>query len=371
MKIAIDISQTAHSNTGVARYMTNLIKALCDKDAKNEYLFFYSSLRKKIDNYLKEIILKSGNKLVVKNIPPTILSFLWNDLHFPKAEDIIGKVDLLITSDWTEPPSNIAKMTIVHDLVFQHYPETVHKTILKTMQKRMRWVSLESDLIISDSNSTKRDLIKKYNIDPKRIMTIYPYLDLTSPKPTDIKTLRRKYNLNSDYILTVGKLEPRKNLKRLIEAFLKVSKKDSLELIIVGQEGWNFKQIKHNNIKFLGTVPEADLFGLYKNAKCFLYPSLYEGFGYPIIEAMYFNCPVATSNISSLKEIGNSYALLFNPKSTSSIQDAIRTLVYNKQINLHYSKKGKERIKSFTKENYLILFNQAIIKAYENWNRRK
>jgi glycosyltransferase involved in cell wall biosynthesis len=365
MKIAIDISQIAHDNTGVARYMKNLVTAICSKKGEYNYSFFFSSLRKRIDPKIQKIITLSGNRLITRSIPPTILSFLWNRLHLIHAESLIGEHDVIITSDWTEPPSKKIKITIVHDLVFKRYPETVHPTIRKNIEKKLEWVSQESNLIIADSETTKKDLIHFYGIRADKIIVIYPFVETSHVKPSAFHRIKHKYKITSPYILSVGKIEPRKNLQRLIKAFNAINKKN-YSLILCGPKGWDSSITRQKNIRVLGEVSDEDLSSLYSHARCFVYPSIYEGFGYPVVEAMSFGCPVATSNTSSLKEIGENYSVIFDPLSVESIKNAIELLLYNTITRKEYIKKGTMRAEYFSKNNYLQLFNSAIKKAYDN-----
>ena len=160
------------------------------------------------------------------------------------------------------------------------------------------------------------------------------------------------------YILSVGKLEPRKNIPRLIEAFQQANLKD-IDLYIVGPEGWDEKTLHvtrfklQDNIKFLGYVPDHQLYQLYKNALFFIYPSLYEGFGYPVIEAMSLGCPVACSNNSSLGEIAGNNSITFNPNSIDEIKTSIIKLAKDQSLRTNLSKKGLINSKKFSQEKYI------------------
>ncbi|MBI4141752.1 glycosyltransferase family 4 protein, partial [Candidatus Woesearchaeota archaeon] len=169
--------------------------------------------------------------------------------------------------------------------------------------------------------------------------------------------LRTKYKIKHQFILFVGTIEPRKNLTRLVEAFLHVKKK-GLKLVIVGEKGWKnedfYKMIEEldlkENVLFTGYVPDKDLVQFYRAAEMFVYPSIYEGFGIPVIEAMACGCPVITSNISSLKEIANGAAVLVNPSHTKEIAKAIETVLKNKALQAHLAHIGQLRAQKFTWE---------------------
>jgi len=166
MKIGIDISQIVYEGTGVANYTKNLVESLLKIDKKNEYIFFFASLRKKPPKLPHVRSFK---------IPPTILEFLWNRLHICPIEWFIGKVDVFFSSDWTQPPTIRAKkVTTIHDLSPWKYPETFHPKIVKVHQRRVKWVKKECDAIICDSQATKKDVIEILRIPEGKLKVIYP-----------------------------------------------------------------------------------------------------------------------------------------------------------------------------------------------------
>lgn len=174
MKIGIDISQLAFPNTGVANYLENLIDAILKIDTKNEYVFFFSSLRGTLD--LKKIDLKNNPRIELKmyKMPPSLLNLLWNKLHKMPIERFIGPVDLFITSDWTEPPAQAKKATIIYDLIVYKNPEETAKSIIETQKNKLKWVKKESSIIFAISKSTKKDIEEILGIDSSKIKVIYP-----------------------------------------------------------------------------------------------------------------------------------------------------------------------------------------------------
>jgi len=366
--IAIDISQTAHVGSGVARYMTNLVKALAQYDSKHTYTFFYASLRKKMNPSIVKLI-KPPHTLKILKLPPTLFEFLHNRARMLPIEAFIGSHDIVVSSDWTQPKTNAKKVTIVHDLVYLKYPQTLHPKILEVQKRRMALVKKEVDIIITDSQSTKQDLVDLLQIDEKKINVVYPAVEVQKPTVEDLKHMYTKYKiLNTKYILSVGKLEPRKNIPRLIRAFHEANLKDT-QLLIVGPSGWNTKSQNAirkptdkipDAVRFLGFIPDEDLYALYSNALFFVYPSLYEGFGYPLIEAMALDCPIATSNTSSMKEIALECGLLFDPESQNEITENILNLYNNKELRSDLIKKGKSKSMEFNQSAFARKFLQSI-----------
>lgn len=356
MKIGIDISQIVYKGSGVGRFTEGLVRSIISYETTHHWSFFFSSLRQQLDPSLVDQITSHGHDLHTYMYPPTVLATLFNDMHdfsrlFVNNDKQIKKLDWFITSDWTEPPMPTKKATIVHDLVFKKFPETVHPTILKTQEKRLSHVVKESDLIFTDSSSTAQDLIDEYHIEKGKICVNYPGVE-TTEKNADINTgVVEKYEIHKPYILAVGKLEPRKNIERLIQAFNKTT--TTAQLVIVGPKGWGNLDLKQSEkIAFLGFVPDEDLMKLYQNALFFVYPSLYEGFGYPIIEAMRYNCPVASSNTSSMAEIAGDAAVLFDPEDIEQIANAIQRLFDDEHLRSNLIKKGTERAQKFTWQKY-------------------
>lgn len=174
--IGIDISQIAYQNTGVANYLFNLVKELLNLDDKNEYVLFYSNLRRNIKNQISKI--KNTNKKVkIKQykLPPTFLNLLWNKLHIVPIEWFIGNVDVFISSDWTEPPTIKAKKaTILYDLIVYKYPKETDPKIIKTQKRKLKWTKKECDIIFCISESTKKDAMEILGIEEKRLKVIYP-----------------------------------------------------------------------------------------------------------------------------------------------------------------------------------------------------
>jgi len=176
MKIGIDISQTGFENTGVGNYLSSLVTSLLNSDKQNEYVLFFSSMRRLPALRIMEVVRNHPNvKLKIFKVPPTVLNFMWNTLHILPIENFIGKIDMFITSDWTEPPTKYArKATIIYDLVVYKYPEETHAKIVSTHKKKLGWVVKESDLIFTISQSTKKDVEEILGISENKIKVIYP-----------------------------------------------------------------------------------------------------------------------------------------------------------------------------------------------------
>lgn len=176
MRIGIDVSQTAFEGTGVANYLTNLVRNMIEQDKNNEYVLFFSSLRRSIQN--SKFKMQNGDskvKMKIFKIPPKILDLLWNRLHVLPIEKLIGDVDIFISSDWTQPPSKKAKMaTILYDLIVYKAPKETDKKIIQVQKRRLRWVRKECDVVFCISESTRKDASDILDIDKKKLHVLYP-----------------------------------------------------------------------------------------------------------------------------------------------------------------------------------------------------
>ena len=245
MKIAIDISQIVYQGTGVARYTEELTKHILNLDTTNSYILYAGSLRtNNIIQRYKSTSPWSNATWKTSHLSPRISSILFNKLNIP-IDYFVGSVDILHTSDWTQPRTKSKTITIttVHDLVFKKYPETLDPLILNTQRIRMKRVVKYANHIIADSMSTKHDLVQTYGIQQDRISVIYlGYDDRFSKQPIkEIERVKNKYKIYSQYILSLGTKEPRKNIQRTIEAFKiykQKSKNKNLILVIAGKHGW-------------------------------------------------------------------------------------------------------------------------------------
>jgi len=175
MKIGIDISQLAYEKTGVANYLKSLVSRLIISDNENDYVLFFSSLRRNLDSSFVNELTSSRVSFKFYKFPPIVLNMLWNKLHIMPIENLIGDVDIFITSDWTEPPTKKAKkMTILYDLIIYKYPQETADKIVATQKRKLEWVKKESDMILCISEATKRDAIDILGINEERLEVIYP-----------------------------------------------------------------------------------------------------------------------------------------------------------------------------------------------------
>lgn len=342
MKITIDVSQMAYEWTGVGRYTFELVKALLRLSTKHEFTL-WAGVRKQ--RFYFESLQKTEpwNRAtwIYSHLSPKLAGVLFNysPLHL---EYLSGPTDLIHLSDWTAPVTRVPTVTTVHDLAFIKYPETVDPLIRHTQSVRLSRIVSHGNHIIADSLSTKNDLIEKYHLNASQIDVVYPGISHSylPASLTEIDRVKKKYSLPSHFILSLGTQEPRKNLERLVEA----TKDLTYPLVIAGKYGWGKKLDSPAHVKVLGFVDEKDLPALYSSATVFCYPSLYEGFGFPVLEAMACGVPVVTSNVSSLPEVAGTAAILVDPLSLGSIRSGIEQAITTREKMI---KKGIQQAKKF------------------------
>lgn len=337
MKIAIDISQIAYG-TGVSTYTKNLLSALLSIDRENEYLPFAGAYRKRGE------ILEMFPNAKTFPLPPMAADILWNRLHILPVEKFIGQIDVLHTSDWTEPPTNAFKVTTVHDLYPLKFPKMVHPKILEVHKRKLYWVKKESKRIIVPSNSTKSDLVN-LGFKEEIIRVIPEAPSLVRPSPEVISEVKRKYDIREEYLISIG-VTPLKNTQRIIKAFRMASAGKDLKLIIVGRPN-NIKIGQERNVRMLGHIPQDDLAALLSGSRGLIFASLYEGYGIPILDAFACGVPVVTSGVASMPEVAGSAAEIVDPTSSASIAEGIASIIRGSKGLVE---KGTSRIKNFSWE---------------------
>ncbi len=243
----------------------------------------------------------------------------------------------------------------VMDISYVFYPETFKKRDLKKLNSWTGYSVKKAKKVITISQSSKNDIINHYKVPESKVVVAYP--GIKSLMKTNKKLDLTSWGIKEKYILFVSTLQPRKNIERLIEAFSRL-RKDNLQLVIVGKRGWLYEDIlaapkkfgAEKDIVFLDFVSDEELPVLYENAQCLVMPSLYEGFGLPILEAMKYDCPVVASNVSSLPEVGGDAALYFDPYNIDEIKEKIEKVLTDAKLRKRMVEKGREQVKKFSWE---------------------
>jgi len=342
LKAGIDISSVVYGR-GVSRYTTNLVRALL-KNAEIQLSLYGTSLRqnKELTKIAQDLKKETGRKAhtVIRPHPPSLYTFLWNQLHYPGIRSVLKDIEIFHSWDWIQPPDqDLPLISTIHDLAILRYPETAHPKIVSMHQKSWKVLKDRKAHVIAVSRATKNDIIELLGIPQERIHVIHEALPHEVPQTMNAMTeerfeeLKLSLKLDKPYILFVGTREPRKNLSRLIEAWQALGNSD-LELIVAGA-AWEKGEAEQamTGLRYLGRVSDEELSVLYSEAAVFAYPSLYEGFGLPILESFHHGTPVVTSNNSALPEIAGNAAELVDAESVESIRLGLQTVLEESPVD--------------------------------------
>ena len=356
MKIGIDATALPQEPVGAGVYIINLLRALSDLNTGYELVVF---LHENARNYLEMDETTNILQVVLPEKNPA-LRLVWEQIMLPKLVKRY-KIDLLHSLHYTSPfLLACASVVTIHDLTFFLFPE-LHK-----LSKRLFFPSVirasarKADALITVSENTRQDSIRLLHVPEEKIFAVQLGVDEIF-HPIKDNGLRRKiyqqYQLPEKFILYVGLVEPRKNLPLLIRSFRTLVEEGfSHRLVIAGRLGWMyqevFKQIEtlglEDRIKFTGYVPRQNLPIVYNLAELFVYPTLYEGFGLPVLEAMACGTPVVTSNISSLPEIVGNAGILVTPGEESALAEAMVKVLSDPKMQENLAEKGIIRSKDFS-----------------------
>ncbi len=373
MRVAIDYTTAIWPGAGVARYTTQLVAALAEADAINQYTLLYggsSDLPHNTESWtMAERLFATHANFRPRPIPgPLKLALRWQRFapRLLPAEVFSGKVDIFHAPDFVAPATRARLIITVHDLSFLVMPECAEEGLRRYLTATLPRCAHHADLILADSQATRRDIISYLGIGEERVWVVYCGADARF-RPINLSDAERAALLlrvglpASPFVLAVSRLEPRKNFVRLIEAFGQlVAAGYPHNLAFSGRKGWLYEPIfaaaervnaQHGQrVFFLDHVSDADLPALYSNCAAFAYPSLYEGFGLPPLEAMACGSPVLVSNTSSLPEVVGDAAVQVSPTDTDAIADGLRRILDDQQLANTLRQRGPQQAAKFTWE---------------------
>lgn len=355
MRIAIDAHAVGTGLGGNESYATNLIEALAAIDSVNEYTLYVTR-----PEGVKKFSQRWPNFIVRQTRPHTPLIRIPITLS---AELRKNPVDVLHVQ-FTAPPFAPCPVVVsIHDLSFEHLPETFKRRSRAQLRLTVRRSARKATHILALSEHAKADIIATYGISPEKVTAIpLAAADRFTPvnDERELQRVRHTYGIAGDYILTVGSIQPRKNLSRLISAYARLRRNDTegthLRLVIVGRQAWLFGETLRairdsgfgDSIILTGYVPDADLPALYSGARCFVYPSFFEGFGLPPLEAMKCGVPVIAGNRTSLVEVVGDAGILVDPLDPDAISSALSRVLINENLRQELGVKGLNRSRLFS-----------------------
>lgn len=347
MLIGIDASRAFDSApTGTEIYSREIISALVAQAPTSRFRLYTRATATRLP--------KLPPNSEIRSIP---FPRLWTHLRL-SAEMLANPPDVLFVPSHVLPLVHPREAVVtVHDLGFLYFPRAHSLLSRSYLDVATRWNAKAARTVIADSAATSRDLIQFYHVDPGKVRVVLPSIrpDIDQmPSSVQVQQVMSKYSLIQDYVISVGTIHPRKNYQRLVQAFKTLP--DKYQMVIVGKHGWKSSEIVASTqglglgerVKFMDYVPSSDLGTLYAGARLFAFPSLYEGFGFPILEAQASGTAVICSNTSSLPEVAGDGAAYIDPLDVHSISDAMTRVLTDDAFRNGLIEKGRANVQRFS-----------------------
>jgi glycosyltransferase involved in cell wall biosynthesis len=353
MRVAID-TRKIH-DFGIGTYIRNLLRQLARIDRETEYV----------------LLCREPDLGIAAQLGPNFRSVREPSPNYSLREQIHvpwvlrrERPDVYHAPHYVLPPAVRCRSVVtIHDCIHLMFPQYLPNRAAYAYARASMWAAARrSDRILTVSEASKRDILSLFNVKPEKIVVVYNAIDehfSTTPSEEHVARIRERYQLDHKFVLYVGNIKPHKNLVRLIEAFSQLRRThDDLKLLIIGDEISRLPALRravhrhklHKYVRFLGYLKDDTLTVLYRLASVFVFPSLYEGFGLPPLEAMASGTPVVTSNVSSLPEVTGDAAVLVDPYDVDSIGDGMRRVLDDRQLADDLRSKGLKRAREFSWE---------------------
>jgi glycosyltransferase involved in cell wall biosynthesis len=358
--IGIDYTAAIEQGAGIGRYVRGLTNALAHSGSPYEYRLFVAGAKKE---YLPAAP-SDAFSFHSTRLTPRWLYRIWHRMHIPlPISALVGRVDLYHATDFVLPPLGSIQRSLltVHDLSFIRVPETSPAPLREYLSRVVPDSARRATHILADSHATKEDMVGLWRIPADKISVLWTGVEavFTPVLAYNQLTMRSELGISGDrpFLLSVGTVQPRKNYERCVEALYRLrSNGHDVDYVIAGGTGWLsdelFAMIERldlsAHVKLIGHVPDQLLPALYSAASVLLYPSLYEGFGYPVLESMACGTPVVTSNVSSMPEVAGNAAIQVDPYVVDEIVGAVDRLLRDQYFRSQVIVRGLEQAARFT-----------------------
>lgn len=379
VRIAIDYTPAVHQGGGIGRYTRELVQALAEQDTRNEYVLLVAGSPSSLLGVQTLQSVARFRRFRVCRLPLSHrwLTILWHRLRLPiPVEALTGSIDVFHSPDYVLPPLLRARGVVtIHDLSFLILPETADPGLQRYLSRAVPRAVARAHRVLADSQCTRDDLIAHLGVAPEHITVAYPGIHPRF-RPLEeevVEAFRERYGLPARFILGLGTLEPRKNFPALIEAYARLAELGiphrEVPLVIAGGKGWLYEGIfetverlnLRKHVRFLGFVPDEDLPALYNAASALAFPSLYEGFGLPPLEAMACGTPVVASNVSSLPEVLGEAAVMVAPTDVEALATALGRVLTDPEVQTTLRMRGLRQAAQFTWQDTA----QVLLRVYQ------
>ena len=363
MHIAVDASRvTLARRTGTERYALALLRALLALESPHEFTLYFRDTP-------PPGLLPANSRVTYRVIP---FPRLWTHVRFAAAL-WVAQPDVTFVPAHTLPLAFPGPaVATVHDLGYHFFPEAHPGWPRRYLEWSTRYSARRAAIVLADSEATRRDLAAIYDIPAHRVRVVYPGVDAALAPvadPAELVRVRRRYGLPERYLFFLGTLQPRKNIARLVQAYaLSGVQQQDIGLVLAGARGWLYDPRWTAGVPGVhetGYVDDADVAALYSGAVALVFPSLYEGFGFPVVEAMRCGTPVITSTTSSLPELAGKAALTADPLDVEALASAIRRVVGDEKLRARMVEMGYAQAARFTWENAARLTLAALEQAVQ------
>jgi glycosyltransferase involved in cell wall biosynthesis len=365
MKILVEGSPIFRTRSGVGQYLYRLFNKLMDQDPGNTYTYYGLLFVGK--HFIPPYKHKNARYHLVRFFPQKIYNILIRRFQVPPIDLLTGqKPDLVMFTNYVHPPLvyNEKSIVFVYDLSHISYEEMSDTKNAQLLRKKVPHAVNRANAVITISEYSKNDIVREYGVDPQKIHIVHPalYHHEYYPRPElQQKAVAKKFGIKGKYILFTGTIEPRKNIERLLDAYAALPQtiRDEYTLVLAGGKGWKDQGIrtklenlqqKGEKIIVTGYVNDADLPPLYSGASLFVFPTLFEGWGMPVVEAMACGTPVVTTNNSSMPEAAGDAAIMVDAHDVKALTDEIEHVLNDKKLAESMVKKGIKHAAQFSWE---------------------
>ena len=340
MRIGIDITPLAGNRSGVGHFLHYQLAHMLQQAPRDEFLAFSSGLHRVDASFLNGLTAHRHLPLPTRGLYAT-----WTRIPWPAVDRLLGGIAVYHATNYFLPPARAARRVLtIYDLTFLRHPEWCSPKIVGPFRRKVPRMAAEADAVLTCSQASKRDIVELLGLRAERVRVAYGAVDAQFapvPRAEACRALEKQFRLNTPFVLFAGTIEPRKNVSGLLRAYARIAADVPHQLVLVGGMGWQPEPVEKTiqdlrlsgRVSWLGYIPKhADLALFYSAADAFVFPSFYEGFGLPVLEALACGCPVITSKVSSLPEVAGDAAIYADPADHDDIAEKLLAVLTDQRL---------------------------------------